>query len=414
MHRSIKASALAAAVSCPLLLLLPGNPADAATFLAPVVVSANNITEPGVEIGPGNVRYVHGPSGIPIWSQIWRSEDAGATWFLTPNVTRAGLGGGDIDIAVQPGTGKLAFTDLWLGSSSVGISSDKGQTWVTNQLQGTVVQDRQWVQTTGRDITYHVTHQLAAGLVVGKSVEGGLTYPVQTLAASTLDQGNCLCPPGYLIAEAGTQPLGIDDKVGVIYTTATGVKFARSSNGALTWAQSTIDSTGGGSTLEAFPVVANAGNGNLVAAWLDVTNSASRVMFSESLNWGVSWSAPTAIVSAGTSVFPWIDAKGGKVAVSLYHNSSTGTKPDNVPNSSSWHLKYLERNNGTWDQALTVADPTAVKSGPICTDGLNCGSDRELGDFQMVALDANSKANISYVRSINGANDTEVRFVKQS
>lgn len=408
MHRSVKAAIAAAAFGT---LLLPNVPADAATFNPPVVVSPNDVTEPGIEVAPDGTLYIHGPNGVPIWSSIWRSDNGGATWLFTPSVTRAGVGGGDIDLAIQP-NGKLAFTDLWLGSSSVGSSSDKGQTWITNQVQGTMVQDRQWVATTGRDIVYHVTHQLAAGLVVSKSVDGGITYPIQNLAASTLQQGNCLCPPGYLIAEAGSALGGTDDKVGVIYTTASGVAFSQSWNGGLTWSHSVVDPTGGGSTLDAFPVVANAGGGKLVAVWLETFQSSSRIMYAESANWGGSWSSPSILVNTGSSVFPWVDAKGGKVAVSLYHTTATGG-PGRVANSAQWHLKYLENTGGGWS-ALTIADSTAVKSGPICTDGINCGSDRELGDFQMLALDGAGKANISYVRSIDGNLNTEIRYVKQA
>ena len=411
MHRRYRAAIAAAAFGAAVLPNLPV--AHAATFNAPVVVSADDVSEPGIEIAPDGTIYIHGPNGIPIWSTIWRSDTGGSTWLKTPNALRAGLGGGDIDMAIQP-NGKLAFTDLWLGSSSVGISSDKGQTWVTNQVQGTMVQDRQWVATTGRDITYHVTHQIPAGIVVSKSVDGGLTYPVQAVAASALDQGNCICPAGMLIAEAGTALAGTDDKVGVAYTTATGVAFSRSVNGGLNWSRSVIDPTGGGDTLSSFPIVANAGGGNLVASWLDLTGSASRVMFSRSTNWGANWTTPKAVVTTGASVFPWIDAKGSKVGISLYHTTASGV-PDNVPSSANWHLKYLESTDlGTTFGALDTADSTPSKSGPICTDGLNCNTDRELGDFQMVALDANGKANLSYVRSIDGNFNTEVRYVRQS
>lgn len=410
MHRSLKLAVVAAALGAS---LLPNLPATAATFGTPVVVSPNDVSEPGIEVAPDGTLYVHGPTGLPLRSSIWRSDNGGTTWVPTPPFYRTGLGGGDIDITIQP-NGKLAFTDLWLGSSSVGVSSDKANSWLTNQVQGTLVQDRQWVANTGRDITYHVTHQLAAGLIVAKSLDGGLTYPVQQVAATTLDQGNCICPPGYLIAEAGTANAGTDDKVGVIYTTATGVKFSRSANGGLTWAHAVVDPTGGASTIDAFPVVANTGANKLVAAWLEVSGSTSRVMFASSANWGQTWSAPKAIVSGGASVFPWIDARAGRIGVSVYHTTSSGN-PDNVPSSAQWYLKFLDSTDGgaTWS-SLTTADATAVKSGPICTDGINCGADRELGDFQMLAFDNAGKANISYVRSINGVRDTEVRFVKES
>lgn len=414
MHRSIKVAFVAAALGAT---LLPNFSANAATFNAPVVVSPNDVTEPGIEIDQRDgTMYIHGPTGIPLWSSIWRSRDAGATWQFTNGTTRAGLGGGDIDIAIHPDTGHLSSTDLWLGSSSVGNSTNQGDTWINNPVQGTMVQDRQWVAATGGNVTYHVTHQLAAGLVVAKSVDGGITYPVQVVAATTLDQGNCICPPGYLIAE-GQSPQttgGLNDKVGVIYTTATGVKFSRSLNGGTTWTHAVVDPTGGGSTLESFPVVANAGGNKLVAVWMEVNGSSSRIMYSASTNWGQSWGPSKVIVSTGTSVFPWVDARGSKVAVSLYHTTASGN-PSNVSNSAQWHLKYLESlDGGTSFSSLAIADPTAVKSGPICVDGINCGSDRELGDFQMVALDPAGKANMSYVRSIDGNYNTEIRYVRQA
>jgi hypothetical protein len=401
--------------------LLPNTPAaTAATFSTPVVVSGNDVTEPGVEVAPDGTIYVHAPAGLPLWSWLWRSTNGGSSWVLPLPVTRAGLGGGDIDITIQP-NGKLAFTDLWLGSSSVGMSSDRANTWVTSQFQGTAVQDRQWVANTGRDIVYHVTHQIPAGHVVSKSVDGGVTYPVQSLAASVLDQTGCICPPGYLIARPGVALAGgTDDRVGVsYYTSLNGVKFARSINGGLTWSQANIDPAEGNATGDGFPIVADDGNGKIHAVWLETSNSMSRVMYSFSSyttpqTWGVTWSTPTPIVSTGASVFPWIDAKGDKVSVALYHSTTSGN-PNNVSNSAQWNVKYLESttDGASWGP-LTTADSTVVKTGPICTDGLNCGGDRELGDFLMVALDNASMANISYIRSIDGEFDTEVRFVKQT
>ena len=417
MKSYVKAAIAAAAMAG---LVVPNLPANAATFGAPVVVSSADNSEPGVEVAPDGTLYVHAPTGIPLWSSIYRSTNGGATWGQLTSITRASVGGGDIDMAIQP-NGKLLFTDLWLGSSTVGVSSDKGNTWIQNPIEGVLAQDRQWVQTTGDDIAYHLTHQLAAGLMVSKSFDGGLTYVQHTIAATTLDQGNCICPPGYLIAEKGTattvdgvKRLGTDDKVGVIYSTSTGVKFSRSLNGGLTFSHAIVDPTGGASTLDSFPIVANAGGDNLVAVWLENASSSSRVMISRSADWGKTWGPSSVLVSAGSSVFPWVDAKGSKVAVTLYHTTATGG-PDKVANASQWFIKYLESSNGGASFGpLETADPTAVKSGPICTDGLNCNADRELGDFQMVAIDNAGMANISYVRSIDGNFNTEVRFVKQT
>src|SRR5436853_346990 len=83
-----------------------------------------------------------------------------------------------VGTAADQTTGKPCTTDLWLGSATVSCSTDKANTWTAHPLEGVVVQDRQWIATTGNNFAYHATHQLATGLVVSKSVDGGITYPL--------------------------------------------------------------------------------------------------------------------------------------------------------------------------------------------------------------------------------------------
>src|SRR4051812_38271938 len=165
----------------------------AGSFGSPVVVTNQSVSEPGIDVATDGTIYVNGPTGLlsnlpgsP--SDVFRSTDGGSTWTLTPASLRANLpGGGDSDISIDPATGKLFMTDLWLGSSTVSSSSDIGQTWTANPLQGTIVQDRQWIATTGNNVVYHVTHQIPSGLIVSKSIDGALTFPIQVLAATVLD-----------------------------------------------------------------------------------------------------------------------------------------------------------------------------------------------------------------------------------
>ena len=403
---------------------LPSTPpANAAGFGTPVVVSALNASEPNIDAAPDGTLYINAPLGLfstlpnsP--SVVWRSGDAGATWVQTPFGLRAAFpGGGDSDISVAP-DGTLSWTDLWIGSSTVGSSTDKAQTWLASPLEGTVLQDRQWVAGVGNGRVYHVTHQIPAGITVSQSVDGGLTYPNRVIAATPLDQTGCVCPNGNLIAENGGGLLS--DKVGLIYYTSTGmVKFARSTNGGTTFTSTVVKPAGNADTGAAFPIVANAGNGKLVAVWQEVVagrqgvGGTSKIGFNTSNDWGATWGTPRLIVTTGTATFPWVDARGGKVAVSLFWTSA-GNTPDSVPNSAQWYETYLESaDGGATFGALTTADSTAVKSGPICTEGTACGSDRELGDFQSVVLDPLGRANLTYTRSINGSTDTEVRFVRQ-
>jgi hypothetical protein len=342
---------------------------------------------------------------------VYRSENGGSSWIKTPFSVRADFpGGGDSDIALDPANGAIYMTDLWLGDSTVSASSDKGNTWLANALQGAPVQDRQWVATSGHGIVYHAVHQIPLGLVVSKG-SGGLVYPQSTVAATPVDQTGCICAPGNLIAEAGGGTLGTNDKVGLIYaTSAGGIKFARSSDGALTFSNTEVQKASSNETLASFPVVANTGGNHLVAVWGNVRGHTSSIAYGESSNWGQTWSTPRTLVSAGASVYPWIAARGSKVAISLYRTSTTGT-PGTVAKSARWFETYLQSTDGgsTFSKPVSV-DSTVAKTGPICTEGVECSANRELGDFQSIALNNQGSADLAWVRSINNGASTQVRF----
>lgn len=402
-------------------IFLPGRDALRAQngFTVPVVVTNENTAEPGIEIAPGGLVYINAPAGLlsnlpGSASFLFRSSDGGATWVQTPNGFRDLFpGGGDADVAIDPTDGTIYFADLWLGSSTVSVSRDEGQSWIANPLDGVFVEDRQWLATPGGARVYLATHQIPTGIVVSKSVNGGVTYVLSSVAASVADQTGCICPSGNIIAESGGL-LGLGDRVGVIYSTSSGgIKFARSTNGGLTFGSSVVSQVSGADTSSNFPVVANAGNGHLVVVWLEVIGSATRVRFSDSTNWGAVWTTPRTLVSTGTSVFPWLDARGAKVAVSVYHTSASGV-PDLVPDSAQWFETYLESTNGGATlSARQIVDPMPVKSGPICTEGAGCAEDRELLDFQSVAIDAAGRSLLTWTRSINNVDDTEIRFARQ-
>ena len=392
-------------------------------FGAPVVVTGLDLGEPGIDVASDGTIYVNAPAGLlsnlpgsP--SFVFRSDDGGATWAPTPPGGRANLpGGGDSDLSVDPATGTLYMTDLWLGSATVSRSTDRGASWLANPLEGVVVQDRQWVASAGGGNVYHATHQIPLGLVVSKSAApaDGLVYPVSTVAATPVDQTGCVCPPGNLTAEPGTDPLSSGDRVGLVYaTSAGGIKFARSTNGAISFTNVPVSAPSSADTTQAFPVLASAGNDTLHAVWLEVFGTASsRVRYARSTDWGASWTVPATLVSAGTSVYPWVAARGSKVSVTLYHTDAGGT-PDTAAEGSQWFETYLESTDGgTTFSPLAIIDSVPVKSGPICTEGIDCSGDRELLDFQSVTLDGAGRANAVWTRSIDGVSDTEIRFARQ-
>jgi len=312
-HSKLRLLACCAALFCGL--------AQAATFNAPVTVAANGGSEPGIDVAPDGTLYISTATGLPNWSAIYRSDNGGASWITTPLGLRlAAIGGGDIDLTVAPDNGTISTTDLWLGSSGVATSSDKGNTWLAAPFNGSFLEDRQWVAAVGGGRVYHVVHQLELGDVVSLSLNNGLLYPVQILAATPLDQQLTLGPPGNLVAENGGL---LADRVAFVYGVASsGFGFARSLNGGLTWT-STYPGAAAGAGTSGFPSIADDGHGNLAVVW--IPQNSGTVYLITSGDFGNSWTAPRAIVSAGTSIYAWVGYRNGKIAVSLYHTGESGT-----------------------------------------------------------------------------------------
>src|SRR5437870_821385 len=151
-------------------------------FGSPVVVTGLDAGEPGIDVASDGTIYVNAPPGLQVSgspSLVFRSDDGGATWVLTPPGAREDLPGGvDSDLSVDPVLGTVYMTALWVGSATVSRSADSGESGVANPLEGVVVQDRQWVATAGGGNVYHATHQIPAGLVISKSTAptDGLVY----------------------------------------------------------------------------------------------------------------------------------------------------------------------------------------------------------------------------------------------
>ena len=411
------AAALVAVFAAPLGTVGSAGAAPTLTFAAPVLVGTGG-SEPGIVQSPDGNLFIDAPDGLlangTSPSFVFRSNAQGLSWTLTaPGARSNNPGGGDSQLAVDPSTGTLSMIALWLGSSTASVSTNDANSWTSQPVGGQPVQDRPWIAAAGGGIVYEATHAIPAGIVVSKSTDSGLAYGPGVVAATAADQTGCVCPPGNVIAQGGGGLLGSNDKVGVIYATSTGgVNFAHSSNGGTSWTNTPVQGPTNDTTDSAFPVVANAGGGHLYATWLNETGTASVIAFSSSSDWGSTWSAPTTVVSSGTSVYPWVAANGSTVALSLYHTATASATPDAAPAGTQWFASALKSADGgsTWSP-LTTADATPAKTGPVCTGGTNCSSDRELGDFQTDMLDSAGHVDITYVR-VPSAGVEDIEFVQ--
>src|SRR5262245_16083329 len=98
---------------CFLCLVIAPAARGAGGFGSPVVVTGLDTGEPGIDVASDGTIYVNAPAGLlsnlpgsP--SFVFRSDDGGATWTLTPPGSRTNLpGGGDSDLSIDAATGTL-------------------------------------------------------------------------------------------------------------------------------------------------------------------------------------------------------------------------------------------------------------------------------------------------------------------
>jgi hypothetical protein len=385
----------------------------AGTLVNPVFRGAN--TEPSLRVARDGTAYVGAIRGFPKGVDLWRvGAGGGPAAYLgspdsaVPTPCCAGLGGGDMDLAVAD-DGTVAYTSLWLGSLTVGRSNDGGRTFVSQPLGSPVVgDDRPWLATDGHAF-YLSFHDLLTGnidiLRSPAGTEAGLAY---TPMAPVLSPGD---------AAVGNNQLGdlLADRrhPGVlhqVYTTTAGatlglgggssavqnvVRMATSVDGGATWTQHTVlsDPAATAGFASVFPAAALDAAGSLYVAVSDD----ARVLVLSSRDRGATWGRPVRVdPGIGAAVFPWVAAGGdGGVVVSWLGSRVTGADaPD-----ASWQVYAAETLDGAASapayRLFTVSDRVVHVKG-ICQQGVGCRSGRELGDFFQVAVGADGVAALAW------------------
>jgi hypothetical protein len=137
---------------------------------------------------------------------------------------------------------------------------------------------------------------------------------------------------------------------------------------------------------------------DMYIAWINRFDYSVRV--AHSADRGETWPLDEIVTvsTGGTAMFPWVDARDGKVAVTWYGADNATGNPNTVPGNTEWKVKYVEAQ--PWVNGFTApvdASQGVVKRGIICTAGISCTTGRELGDFLQVAIDLEGKSLISYV-----------------
>lgn len=390
--------AATAACSALLVAMVSGLQAQAAPAFDLVRVGPVH-SEPGIDVGADGVVFVNAVRGVPSRSPLWRSTDGGLTYetraFDSPY--HRFPGGGDSDVAVGL-DGRVYHLDLWVGSNSIVMSRDNGETWTSGGVFSTLpLTDRAWLTTAGpgsqpgTDRLY-ASYQLIqppSNVVVARSDDGGATWIHHSLPH--LPHQNT--QPGQVVADG--------DFVAVSYHSGSQLWVARSNDGGLTWQQTRVDLFGdvrGG----VFPAAGLSMSGDTIAAsWQSTLGH--QIYVAVSHDRGATWGLPV-LVSDGTSssVFPWVAVQGETVAVAWY-GADRGGDSATMDASARWFVRYAESVDGgdTFGPAADVTD--TIKFGQVCLVGLACTGGREFGDFLQLAITPGGRTMIAYVDTVNDA-----------
>lgn len=430
------------------------QPAGTLTFGRQTVADPFRLgTEPSVTIGAKGTIYESPILGFETTqSFIDRSDDGGAT-FNTLGVPGEGKlsdcpEGGDIAVATD-NSDTMWFAGLSGGPTiPVGVSPDHGNTIVANCLAnvagGEYFADRPWLTT---DPVHNVELLFFrnglpllpdnaivdsfAGHSYGELIKvaplpasGAAAGPAQlafTSLCKAASGADDTCFGGLSFAgmpvtdttssHAGTTYLpinyGFTDAQGNGHGAVGVAVVDPTRNPPAVLRPAAIDR---GSVL--FPSIALDRAGNLYEVWDDPTNF--QVLFAESSDQGLTWTAPAVIngaPAAQTAMPAAIGGDAGRVDVAFYGSPNFAPPPANYGPWNVYLLQSLDANSASphWTQTQASDRPTHVD--PVCLAGTAClfstgpGGDRALGDFMQVNLDSVGRAVISFADGNNRLGD---------
>lgn len=405
--------------------------------------------EPSIQDdGQGHV-YVTSPTGIATalvngsgvlsineatgGGAMWRSLDGGATFPnpLTPIFFGTQNGGGDTDVATDS-TGKLYTADLEAAAADVQTSTDHGTT-LSSPVQTGPDDDREWLTPVGKNV-FLTYHDFVANVdLIDESTDGGATFLPAGLGGtgkilSPADNANAFtdCANGNLISKPVT------DSAGAIYillncstfpnnAMPTGAPLDRlylavSKDGASTFTTTLVSDVSNGGTNNGtwghvFNQLGIDNGGNLyvvVSGNLKGTDPVQTFLM-RSFDHGATWKTPINLnaslpaIAGNASVFPAVaTGQAGQVAAGYYAVvncraafpacKTTDYRNDGVT-FQFFITQVLDATSATPTLTTTQLTTQVPHYNGICTDGLFCGTplsaggNRNLADFESMAVD---------------------------
>jgi len=369
-----------------------------------------------------------------------------------------GLGGGDVDIAVNyptSGTPNLALVSLTLAPGVTGThSTTRGDSFSTpNPVVAAIpVDDRQWIDGTGEQNVYLNFHDIGTfNIEVQRSNDGGFTYlngfgeavdPQTFPAAGGVPATNSANVAGQIKVDRSTQcassrgnlyqifiaPDNVTENLvgGALRTVYVGVSTdVKMGLPVFTFTDFKVFTGPAGSAnqgaLNLFPALAVDDFGFVYAVWSDNSN----ILFSSSGDQGATWTTPIQVNQLPTvgnaNVFPWIAADAnGHVGIVWFGDDRVGNSNDRaalepghpasqgaacnsgttcMQNWAQWNVYYAESvnaNAATPTFVQNVISDHVIHRGTISTGGLGGGADRSLADLFQIAFDPQHFANVAF------------------
>jgi len=424
------------------------------TFSTPIHVdasAANQTGEPSIAVAADGTEYIVAPDGAGVrtpsalggggsgGSLVWRSDNRGRSWIFLGSYD-VPTGGGDSDIAVAPNGTLYASGLSYAACSTIGVSTDKGQTWIDDPLAGCgkipVLNDRQWTATYGNTVVNTAIGDSAEGNIdfVHSSLTSPLVVPSTTLelysagdyqwpGTLAVDQRN---GTSYVVWNTTGSPNNCDQTSGAASCAPTSastqtpdrIYVSAVPNGATSAPTPRVVASRKFDTFDSFVSDAVDKAGNVYVVWNErhPAQQQTWTMLSVSRNGGRTWSVPVKVQrSPSTTVFPWVTAgDAGRIAVSYYGTTARGNSPQKLPAKATWSVysSFSTDYGRTFREYRTTG---TMQKGPICTSGTGCATgSRNVLDFFETAADPQGCLVTTYADNSANGNAAIVSYVRQT
>jgi hypothetical protein len=381
-----------------------------------VHVPNSNFSEPSIALTKRDAVLFCGPTR-PTVAYI-RTAD----WKTFVRQSLGLAGGSDCDVKVGPDN-HVFVADLQAFGTEIMKSYDDGASYMPpDRTEEPIEEDRQWlgVDPNNPHIAYLAFHDLALEAeVVAKSTDGGRTFPYHAIASSdpalfadtypnTFSGPVRVDPtdPGRVYVVYGISSQA--DNVDMCKNTPTNCPFgaprsvvvASSGDGGQTWTDKVAMTSPPGSVLgNLFPWITVDGAGTVYATAAGSLKNedgtfSNGLWLTMSRDKGATWSPMRKVNQGnGASVFPTMIAGDAGVVDLAWLESDK-----EVQNASDavWRLHFAQaRGAGGSTPTFTELAGPVVRHGAVCTLGINCSGNRDLGDFMEIDLDSFGYAHVA-------------------